>query len=85
MIYHMKRTTLILNERTFAAVKRVAAEEQRTLSQVIDEMLRSGVAQRRRSGRVGRRRLKLPSFRTGLPRVNVADRQALHDFFDANP
>jgi hypothetical protein len=88
MIYHMKRTTLILNERTFAHVKRIAAEERRTLSQIVDDMLRCGVEQRRqarKAGRDGRKRLRLPSYRTGIPRVNVADRNTLYDFLDANP
>lgn len=75
----MKRTTLILQEQTVADVKQIAAREGRTLSQVVDEMLRAGVAQRRRAVRDRPAKVRLPVFETGRPHVNIADRGQLHD------
>ncbi len=76
MIFHMKRTTLVLEERQFAALKKLAAEEGRTLSSVTEEVLRVGLASRRRGGK--RELSRLPAWNMGKPKVDVADRNALY-------
>jgi len=76
MIFHMKSTTLVLDERQFAKLKQLAAVERRTLSSVTEELLRLGLAARRR-----RRRGKLtplPTWNMGRAKVDVSDRDALY-------
>jgi plasmid stability protein len=75
MVFHMKRTTLVLDERQFTELKKLAAAEGRTLSSVTEEILRAGLASKRR--RANRNLSRLPSWNMGRPRVDVADRNAL--------
>ena len=74
--FHMKRTTLVLDEHNFRAAKRHVAEHGRTLSDVANEFLRVGLARRRASARSGRP-VAFPTYRMGRPTVNLADRDAL--------
>ncbi len=60
MHMHMKRTTLILDERLDAALRERAARERRTLTDVVEEVLRAGLAVPAR-----RRRVRLPSYDLG--------------------
>jgi hypothetical protein len=76
----MKRTTLVLHEKTFADVKRVAAEERRTISEVVDEFLREGLERRR--GRSNGKKIRLPTYDLGTAHVDVADRDALYDLME---
>ena len=80
MIFHMTRTTLLIDDALFRELKKRAAEERRTLTDVTQEVLRLGLEQ----GRARRRRprLKLASFAMGRPRVNLADRDRLYDVLD---
>jgi|GEM_PF-512334 len=76
MRFHMKRTTLVLDEHNFRAAKRHAAEHGRTLSDVVNEFLRAGLERRRvAAGRA--RPVVFPTYRMGRPTVNLADRDAL--------
>jgi len=70
MHFHM-RITLVINDELFRELKRRAAAESRTLSEVTQEALRRGLS---RAGRV-----KLPSFGMGTPRVDLADRDQLFE------
>jgi hypothetical protein len=72
----MKRTTLILNERRLNDLKRLAAERGQTVSAVVDEFLADGI---RRASAPKKRGARLPVFRMGAPRVNLADRDQLWD------
>jgi len=79
MIFHM-RTTLIIDDDLFRELKKRAAEERRTLSEVTQAALRRGLAApkpRRRPTRV-----KLLSFSMGKPAVDLADRNELYDILD---
>ncbi len=78
MNFHM-RTTLVIADELFRALKRRAAAEGRTLSDVTQEVLRRGLTpvRTRRAARV-----ELPSFRMGAPLVDVADRDQLLDVLD---
>ncbi len=62
MLVHMKRTTLILDPRLYAELKARAVAEGRTLTEVIERLLRLGI-QASSSGR--RSRLSLPSYDLG--------------------
>ena len=75
MTFHMKRTTLVLDERYFTELKKTAAAEGRTLSNLVDELIRTGLAHRGRPKARGSR--KLPSFSMGRPLVDLADRDQL--------
>ena len=76
MIFHMKRTTLIIDERQFAELKGLAATEGRTLSSLTKELLELGLATRRRRRR---RKLKpLPTWDMGEFKVDISDRDALY-------
>lgn len=80
MIIHM-RTTLIIDDALFRELKKRAAEERRTLTEVTQEALRLGLERRPAAGR-RRKRVKLPSFAMGRPRVDLADRDRLYDALD---
>lgn len=77
----MARTTLIIDEQRLVDLKRLAAERRTTLSAVVDEFLREGLA------RVGtKRKRKFPPLPRGkdLGRmlVDIADRDRLYDVLD---
>ncbi len=80
MIYHMKRTTLILTEHILKDLKSLASKQGRTLSALVDQCLRDGLL--RMSKRPDKGKLELPSFAMGQARVNVADRDQLEEFLN---
>jgi hypothetical protein len=71
----MKRTTLVLEDGCMEAVRELARKENRTLSEVVNDLLAEGVA-RRKAGPTGGA-IELPRHSMGKPRVNLADRDAL--------
>jgi hypothetical protein len=74
------RTTLVIDDVLFRELKRRAAEERRTLSEVTQETLRRGLARREPPRRP--RRVKLVSFAMGKPAVDLADRNQLYEILD---
>ena len=62
MLMHMKRTTLQLDETLFAELRRRAAAEGRTLTELIERTLRAGLDGAREPRRT---RLALPSYDLG--------------------
>jgi hypothetical protein len=74
MLSHMKRTTLLLDAGLYADLKRRAAAEGRTLTDVVERALRLGV--QAQSG-LRRGRGRLPSYDLGPFLVDPADRAAL--------
>jgi hypothetical protein len=73
----MKRTTLLLDERCFVELKRLAAAQRRTLSAVVNQFLQTGLVQARR-GRRPAPAPPLPKHDLGRPHVDVADRNELY-------
>lgn len=71
MLLHMKRTTLLLDPSLYAALKRRAATEGRTLTDVVEAALRAGLAPPSRGRRA---RLVLPSYDLGPFLVSPGDR-----------
>ena len=67
------KTTLILPDQLMRELKRRAAARGQTLSAVVEEALRKGLAPAERDVDVA----PLPTHRMGRPRVDVADRDAL--------
>lgn len=68
---HMKRTTLILDNALWVELRRRAATEGRTLTELVERTLRSGLES---GAPVRRPRTPLPSFDLGPFLVDVADR-----------
>ncbi len=79
MYFHM-RTTLIIDDELFRELKRQAAAENRTLSEITQETLRRGLHRPSRQRRPARVRLRV--FRMGAPLVDLADRDQLFDIWD---
>ena len=61
MLSHMKRTTLILDTSLYAELKRRAAGEGRTLTEVVEQALRRGL----QTPAARRARRTLPSYDLG--------------------
>lgn len=75
MILHMNsRTTLILPDELMRELKRRAAERGETLSAVVEETLRRGLATPRTPMTVE----PLPTYDMGRPRADLADRDDLY-------
>lgn len=75
------RTTITIDEQVYREAKAVAARSARTVSQVIEDAVRSSL----RSGATAPAELDaLPTFGRGgtLPGVDLADRSALADLMD---
>jgi plasmid stability protein len=68
------KTTLNIDDTVFAELKREAARQGRTMSDLVETALRLMLRSQRR-----RRRLpNLPTFRSGGSLVDIADREALY-------
>lgn len=78
MIFHMK-TTLIIPDPIFRALKRRAAERNETLSAFVTECLVRGLRDARKPGQP----FRVPKFRMGPPKVDIADRDALYSLLDS--
>lgn len=73
MLSHMKRTTLILEASLYAELRRRAASEGRTLTEVVERSLRGGL-----QSPAGRRpRIVLPSYDLGPFLADPSNRAAL--------
>jgi len=71
MLLHMKRTTLLIDDALYAELRRRAAAEGRTLTEVVEGALRLGLhalAGRRRA------RVQLPSYDLGPFLLDPSDR-----------
>lgn len=73
MLPHMKRTTLILDPALYAELRRRAADEGRTLTEVVERALRAGL----QSPAARRPRPVLPSYDLGPFLADPSDRAAL--------
>jgi hypothetical protein len=73
MVFHMK-TTLNIPDPLFRQLKRKAAERGETVTVLVEELLRKGLAERPPA----RRLAPLPSFKCGRVKVNIADRDRLY-------
>jgi hypothetical protein len=77
----MKRTTLILEDACMDGVRELARRENRTISEVVNDLLTDGLHRRRATKR--KRAFQLPTFSMGRPRVNLGDRNALEALMDS--
>jgi hypothetical protein len=79
MVIHLK-TTLNIDDSVMARLRREAARQNRTMSELVEAALRllfhSGQQQRKK------KLPPLPTFRGGKPLVDIADRNALYDVME---
>jgi len=73
MVFHMK-TTLNIDDTVVAELKREAARQGRTMSELVETALRLLLRSQRKRAKIP----VLPTFRSGGTLVNVADRDALY-------
>ena len=74
MVFHMK-TTLNIDDQVMLELKREAARQGRTMSELVETALRLLLRPRRQKGDLPR----LPTFRGGGALVDIDDREALYD------
>ena len=77
MAIHMK-TTLNISAITMGQLKREAAKQGRTMSDLVETALRTMFQSRGRNKKLP----PLPEFSTGGARVNVANRDALYEVME---
>jgi hypothetical protein len=77
MVFHMK-TTLSIDDKLMARLKQEAARQGRTMSELLESALRSMLSQRKPRAELP----PLPTFAGGVPRVNLANREALENFME---
>jgi Ribbon-helix-helix protein, copG family len=73
MVLHMK-TTLNIDDTVMAELKREAALQGRTMSEMVETALRLLLRSQRKRGTIP----ALPTFRSGGAFVDIADRDALY-------
>ena len=73
MVFHMK-TTLNIDETVMARLKREAARQGRTMSELVETALRMLFRAQKKRGKLP----SLPAFRSGGMLADVADRDALY-------
>jgi hypothetical protein len=73
MVFHMK-TTLNIDDTVMAQLKREAARQGRTMSELVETALRMFFKPRKTSAELP----PLPTFRSGGAIIDVADRDALY-------
>jgi hypothetical protein len=73
MVFHMK-TTLNIDDEVMRALKREAARQGRTMSELVETALRMLLTPKRRQEKLP----PLPTFRSGGALVDIADREALY-------
>lgn len=73
MVSHMK-TTLNIDDTVMARLKREAARQGRTMSELVETALRQLLQARKSRGEL----VPLPTFKSGGALVDVADRDALY-------
>jgi hypothetical protein len=73
MVFHMK-TTLQIDDTVMKELKREAARQGRTMSELVETALRNLFQSQKKPAKVS----PLPSFHSGGAMVDVADRDALY-------
>jgi len=74
MVFHMK-TTLNIDDTVMAQLKREAARQGRTMSDLVETALRTLFREQRQRAVL----VPLPTFHGGRELVDIADREALYD------
>ena len=75
MVTHTMKTTLNIDDSVMQRLKREAARQGRTMSELVESALRLLFQMRRKRPDLP----PLPSFKSGGTLVEIADRQALYE------
>jgi Ribbon-helix-helix protein, copG family len=79
MVFHIK-TTLNIDDTVMNRLRREAASQGKTMSELVEAALRLLF---QAGGRRSKPKLRpLPTWNGGKPRVDIADRNALYDFME---
>ena len=79
MVFHMK-TTLNIDDTVMGRLRREAARQGKTMSELVEAALRLLFQSGSRKSKPKLR--PLPTFRGGKPLVDIADRNALYDVME---
>jgi hypothetical protein len=75
MVFHMAKTTLVIDDQVMRRLRQEAVRQGRTISELVEAALRLMLER----GRTPAADLSpLPAFEGGRPLVDVADREALY-------
>ncbi len=75
MVFHMAKTTLVIDDQVMRRLRQEAARQGRTISELVESALRLLLE----PAKAGSEKLpELPTFEGGRPVVDVADRDALY-------
>jgi plasmid stability protein len=74
MVFHMKKTTLNIDDTVMAQLKREAARQGRTMSELVETALRNLFRSQKKPPELP----PLPTLHSGGTLVDVADRDALY-------
>ena len=74
MVFHMK-TTLNIDDAVMVELKREAARQSRTISEMVETAIRMSLRKRPKAGGLK----PLPTFDGGAELVDIADRDALYE------
>ncbi len=77
MVFHMK-TTLNIDDTVMAQLKREAARQKRTMSEMVETALRMLFRAQKKKKELP----PLPTFRSGGALVDIADRDALYQVIE---
>jgi hypothetical protein len=72
------KTTLIIPDPVFRELKRRAIERGETMSNLVTEFLRRGLAEKPEAKELP----PLPTFHMGEPRIDISNRDELYRLFD---
>jgi hypothetical protein len=78
MVFHMAKTTLNIDDEVMRELKREAAKQGRTMSELVETALRLLLRPKKRKEPLP----PLPTFNSGGTYVDVADRDALYDLME---
>lgn len=81
MVFHMK-TTLNIDDSVMQRLREEAARQGRTMSELVEAGLRRVLEETATEPPAVDK--PLPSWQSGGARVDIADREALHDLLDRN-
>jgi hypothetical protein len=77
MVFHMK-TTFNIDDQVMTRLREEAARRGKTITELVESALRLLL----KTQKTRKSLPDLPSFGGGLPRVNIANREALYDLMD---
>ncbi len=77
MVFHMKKT-FNMDDSLMSRLRQESARHWRTITELVERPLRLLLRQQKFKNTLQ----ELPSFNGGIPRVNIANREALYDLMD---